>query len=835
MLRTVSAMKFRPWFCAFLLALLAAPAFGGSSRNPPAFAPSMTGALEAGPSAARIAAALDTLAIAQRSVTLAAFAGRGDLLNDASGFEIRARRILEQAVRHPERIRGLRWPERTAWLQFSLRSGSPGWSLALVDALGTDLPPRGAPSRGPAALAVALNALRVLDGPLEFRDDPGSGEAGRLAEIARHALLAAASESFPLRDEAFHRLRLWAEADGDTLAARAWADSLVQLTPRSSRTPAARVTRARALLAEGDAAGAVEELHLALPAADSAALRWLLSRALLRMGYRQEAALQVERLIGSFGSDPLAARAFRERLAMSESDPDLYLPAEGRIRLARWVLSQPASGAVEFLLTAAGADALPAQFREEAGLELVRFFYREKRYAEAEPLLHDLLRSATAATRNEARLLLARILRNTGRVPSMETQYRILIQEGGLPGARAAWELGREYESLSRWRDAEAVYSLHLARFPKHSRRRDVFFRRGFVRVRRHRWRRAVRDFRSALRLSRSMPDQEQAAYWLARTLAALGKKREAADAARAGAWRTLPEGYYGVRLREVFGPKSQPAEPPKGLPMRAQDPFVSLLPASEWPASLVEQYHRGLGLARLGVRDAAVAEFSKIAEGARRSKPVMEALTLAAVTYHLYPEAVRWADRTARLLGRDDPLWAGYRRLSYPPAFYAPVTRECARWGVEPALVWGIMRQESLYDPRAVSRAGALGLLQIMPATLGRLVQEGKHVPLAVEALHRPEVNLELGVRFLADRLEEFGGHLLPALASYNAGETKTRQWLQAADGDTEDLFLECIGYPETYRYVRRVLWLQWTYRRYYGLSVPSRETNPPAGRMGG
>ena len=122
------------------------------------------------------------------------------------------------------------------------------------------------------------------------------------------------------------------------------------------------------------------------------------------------------------------------------------------------------------------------------------------------------------------------------------------------------------------------------------------------------------------------------------------------------------------------------------------------------------------------------------------------------------------------------------------------------------------------MYDPVAVSRVGALGLMQIMPATLNRITTEAGLPPMGPEALFRPQVNITLGIRFYAERLKEFSGQLLPTLASYNAGENKSWEWLERAGGDHQEVFMECIGYPETYDYVRRILWLKWLYRDYYG-----------------
>jgi soluble lytic murein transglycosylase-like protein len=86
-------------------------------------------------------------------------------------------------------------------------------------------------------------------------------------------------------------------------------------------------------------------------------------------------------------------------------------------------------------------------------------------------------------------------------------------------------------------------------------------------------------------------------------------------------------------------------------------------------------------------------------------------------------------------------------------------------RHGLDPALVAAVVRAESAFDPRAVSRKGARGLMQLMPATAGRF-------GLGAEEIHDPAKNLDAGARYLAWLLERFGGDLLRALAAYNAGE---------------------------------------------------------------
>ncbi len=129
-----------------------------------------------------------------------------------------------------------------------------------------------------------------------------------------------------------------------------------------------------------------------------------------------------------------------------------------------------------------------------------------------------------------------------------------------------------------------------------------------------------------------------------------------------------------------------------------------------------------------------------------------------------------------------------------------------------EPALVHAIIRQESGFDREAVSRAGARGLMQLMPATAK---ETARSVGLEYDIgalLANPSYNVTLGRAYLAAMVERFGGHYVLAIAAYNAGPHRVNQWISrnghpaAPDVDVID-WIEKIPFSETRNYVQRVL----------------------------
>jgi soluble lytic murein transglycosylase len=134
-------------------------------------------------------------------------------------------------------------------------------------------------------------------------------------------------------------------------------------------------------------------------------------------------------------------------------------------------------------------------------------------------------------------------------------------------------------------------------------------------------------------------------------------------------------------------------------------------------------------------------------------------------------------------------------------------VEQYCAKYGVDPAMVLAVIRAESSGRTDAVSHAGALGLMQIMPATGDHIAQKlGERAP-SRSALMEPDRNIRFGVYYFAMLQEQFGLRTEVLLAAYNAGPTRVQRWLSAnQDRDAVSVVMNC-PIPETRVYIRRVL----------------------------
>lgn len=163
-----------------------------------------------------------------------------------------------------------------------------------------------------------------------------------------------------------------------------------------------------------------------------------------------------------------------------------------------------------------------------------------------------------------------------------------------------------------------------------------------------------------------------------------------------------------------------------------------------------------------------------------------------------------------ARLLGDAGiGLRLGSLNPDIRPRAYADLVASAARkYGVDPNLLFAVMRVESIYNRRIISTAGAIGLMQIMPATGRRIASELGVEDFEASDLLDPRVNLEFSAWYLASLIKRFDGRLPLAIASYNGGPHNVRLWIRQSNPDIPlDAFLERIPFSQTHRYVRRVL----------------------------
>lgn len=251
--------------------------------------------------------------------------------------------------------------------------------------------------------------------------------------------------------------------------------------------------------------------------------------------------------------------------------------------------------------------------------------------------------------------------------------------------------------------------------------------------------------------------------------------------------------------------------------------------------------YRRGRILYRLGLLDDAAAEWMRLFNCRYFQPPSPKPRSWRcgqrgdlgaqwmALHFHLagrYHLADRVYRRRGTIEGRlaltpqTVPTWY----LAYPRPYWPHVKNATAKEQVSVALAYGLMREESTFDPNIQSWANAYGLMQLLFST-AKATARGLSIyhTLSIDDLYRPSVNIRLGVRHLRILLRQFQDKLPMTIAGYNAGSGWVSRWLRRHRGLPLDEWIEAIHIRQTRHYVKRVLQSYAIYRLLYGLDGES------------
>jgi soluble lytic murein transglycosylase len=171
---------------------------------------------------------------------------------------------------------------------------------------------------------------------------------------------------------------------------------------------------------------------------------------------------------------------------------------------------------------------------------------------------------------------------------------------------------------------------------------------------------------------------------------------------------------------------------------------------------------------------------------------------------------------------------WRTAWEVAYPRPFAAVVGPASRAQGIPEALAYAIMREESAFDPRVVSGAQAVGLMQLIVPTAAAM---GKSLGIAPdeESLKQPSVNVPLGCRYLAVLRGQFPDNPLLSIPGYNAGGKAPEKWISQRPDEDFDLWVERIPYEETRQYTKRVINSMAAYELLYTRDQPSEALRTP------
>jgi soluble lytic murein transglycosylase len=309
----------------------------------------------------------------------------------------------------------------------------------------------------------------------------------------------------------------------------------------------------------------------------------------------------------------------------------------------------------------------------------------------------------------------------------------------------------------------------------------------------------------------------DQLLFWAAKCAEKIGKDRQAVSAYQLTIKR-YDHSYYGYRAREELEKY--------GIYIKANAvPDVSEIIGAINGKSpeAIDHEKKYRELLALGLGDEAAEEAAFLIERVPLSKKDKAQIA----RYHAYvmkgkfSRPIWFADRkieeatlTGDLAQIDPRIW----RFCYPRGYWRYVEKYSKMYGLDPYLTYAVIREESRFKSRALSRSWAHGLMQIIPST-GRRLARLLGMRYSRWKLYDPRVNIQMGTYYLSQLIERFDGNITLALASYNGGPVRVKRWLKKYNHKDLDIdeFVEDIPVRETRNYVKKVLKSYYGYKRTY------------------
>ena len=589
-----------------------------------------------------------------------------------------------------------------------------------------------------------------------------------------------------------------------------------------------RLRRGQAMLSAKEYTAAVKELEAVVAQSPGDAVK------------RRARRLRAEALLGQ-GNFPQAAQAYRELYASGGRSwvraELLYLTSEALRRsgntpgqleaLKELVRSFPrsryAAEALETILLHPGAGVTP--FQEG------RVPYYQRRNARALEAFQRQQRSFPASIETPwARYLMAIVYERLGRNEEALQVLQAIIKEYPTHAAvqDALWEQSWLLEAVGRHAEAAGSYREFWSRFPGASEAEEAQFKEGLNLYKTGDLRAAAKVWSEATIHPRGSLARGRSTLWLGKTLKALGDEA-GAQRAYAAATREAAGRYYAFRSESLqrarpFSPEGSTDFPLHRTAITLEEEVEALASFALWSPEAVSAtdlvdardrvakdnvVRRGDLLGKMGLPEAAAQEYR---DALRRH--YSDAPALFVLAHHLHEQgqhAVAIAAASAlleRAPGRPPAeLPRALLKILYPLPFLDQVVPAAEERGIDPLLIYALMRQESLFVPWATSSANAKGLTQVIPSTAQDIARSLGLDSFDTEELYRPAVSIRFGAVYLGRQLEYLARNPAFALAAHNGGPGNALRWMGRDHHTDPDLFVENIDYTETALFVRLVL----------------------------
>jgi soluble lytic murein transglycosylase len=663
------------------------------------------------------------------------------------------------------------------------------------------------------SLAIAFAAYADISPRENFAQGYALYSSGSFTQ-AKEPFQLASDPDFPLADYSLYYLALIFDREGNFELSREFLSQLRNRYPQSIWVYPAELQRAKINLAEKKFAQAIDVLRSLRT--EKGVGTEIVDEAIFLQAQAQEAMADFDHahrlyseLRSLFPRSRWTAPARSALKRLRERYPDKFglkttqALADEADRLVR----EREHGDAEILYKRLLSGTLEPTFRLRLLTKLTDLYLSIRKRNEAIPLFEQIARDYPASSEAPRALYqIGQVLWNRhDNAQALDYFKQVIERYPTSPYVeRSRYATADIYESFGQRQEAISRYTSVIKSFPHSQVHDDAASRLAWLYYRSGEWRQAYATFQSLADNARDGAFRTAGLFWQGRSAEKLGDTQTAVRIYRQLVESSEESYYQALASRGLLRAGVEIADPKTSA--------STIADMADPPLSSAVAYHlsRARELSTISLHRLAVIELNEVD---RLSKNQTQLRPLLA---HEYFKNQAY-NRSLAIANQLPSSSSDRNLLRFPLAYWEMIQQKAQERDLDPYLVLALIRQESLFDPRARSPATALGLMQLLPSTAARVARQIGMPPPSNEQLFQPEINLVLGTQYLKDLLQRYSNDWFKAIAAYNAGESAVDRWEKELLTDDAEEFVERIPYLETRGYVKLVMRNHRIYKRLY------------------
>ncbi len=646
----------------------------------------------------------------------------------------------------------------------------------------------------------------------------------------------ALSATYPLADYVIYHI---AESYGqmkDNPNAIIWYQRLIDEHPQSVHFASAKHELGKVQYHAGNYAAALKSFSALIADPNNSYVRratFEAAKTYARLGDRKKAQDTYQQLINANNADMIAQSSLNALQKLVAAHPELQITRNQRMThaMVRFNRGQLKSAISEFRKAAAGhKDKITARATYYIG----RAYHRQRKYDSA-LVTYNKIVSLYPASGYLTRALYHSTLcyRRKGQ-PQLAEKHLIDFVEKYSWSALAddaSYDLGWVQENEKLYDKAIASYRRLTTQYTNSDRLPRAYWRIGWIQFRNERYTDCIATFTT---LQKGFPHDswaKAAQFWIAKTYERQNRLKEAetvySKIAQASHW------YYSGRAKEHLKrlrSKTDGSIKPEVLVAPRARVTVN---SPAWKNIGSKKTPRVQQLMRLKLFEDALTELKGLIKRDNSNlRDDYYNLILCLEKLKKFQQAHGYADRLSRfqpLHGKNNAIPIELYRLLYPLYYADLLQKHTTKHEIDPLFVAAMIREESRYNADIVSYAGAIGLMQIMPANGPEFANRLKIPRFNTKMLYNPDINIQMGTWYMKSLMNQFDNNHALVAGAYNGGPGRMRRWIKAKQIPDLDEFIEDIGIDQTRRHIKKVIDSYIIYQQLYSNPAPASANIPP------